>query len=239
MLRSVLTYGYVGISLVLLAPYMHWQKRRVGKVSLAESTRTAQSTGRKWARMIIKAAGTRLEVTGLEHVPTDRPVVYIANHQSDFDIVMFLAYVPAPAGFVAKIELLKVPLLRTWIALLGSVFLDRKDIRQGAKTILEGIANLKNGHSMILFPEGTRSKSEEMLPFKAGSFKLATKPQVPIVPVSISGSFKVMEGNNYIVTPADVYMRFHPAVETEGLGPEELAALPERVADIIKNGRMV
>jgi 1-acyl-sn-glycerol-3-phosphate acyltransferase len=201
-----------------------------------EYAEKAHAIASKWARLNIKASGARMHVTGVENIPADRAVVFISNHQSDFDILIFLSYTPVPIGFVAKKELMKVPFLRTWIDLLGSVFLDRSDIRQGAKTILKGIETLKGGHSMVLFPEGTRSRTGEMLPFKTGSFKLATKPGVPIVPVTVDGSCMVMEGNNYIIKPRDVYVTFHPPVYTDALDAEGLGALPAQVEDIIRKG---
>jgi 1-acyl-sn-glycerol-3-phosphate acyltransferase len=227
----------VGLTLLVIIPHMLWLKLWRSKTPMPVHAQRVKKITAWWARTIIKASGAKIHIKGLQHVPADRAVLFMANHQSDFDIVLFLAHAPIPIGFVAKIEMLKAPLLRTWIKLLNSVFLDRKDIRQGAKAILEGIEILKSGHSLVLFPEGTRSKSDAMGPFRAGSFKLATKPQIPIIPVTIDGSYKIMEGNNYIVTPADVYMTFHPVVETQGLSQEELAALPARVEAIIKNGK--
>jgi 1-acyl-sn-glycerol-3-phosphate acyltransferase len=237
MLRTVFCYGYVALTLIFLVPIMFYMKSIRKTTPELEFARKASKIARKWARSLIKVSGVKMTVSGIENVPAGGPVLFAANHQSDFDILVFLAYTPLPVGFVAKIEMLKVPLLRTWIGLIGSVFLDRKDIRQGAKTILEGIKKLKDGHSLVLFPEGTRSKSENMLPFKAGGFKLATKSQVPVVPVTISGSYKVMEGGT--INPADVSMTFHPPMYTEGLDPESLAALPKQVEDEIRKGLVV
>jgi 1-acyl-sn-glycerol-3-phosphate acyltransferase len=221
---------------MMLTPVMVRMKKEYGITPPDEFAEKAHRVAERWGRLNIKASGAKIFVTGLENVPKDRPVVFISNHQSDFDILIFLAYSPVPIGFVAKIELMKVPLLSTWIKLLGSVFLDRSDIRQGAKAILDGIDKIKNGHSMVLFPEGTRSRTGEMLPFKAGGFKLATKPGADIVPVTIDGSCMLMEGNNYIIKPGDVYVTFHPAVKTRGLTSEELTALPRKVEEIIKAG---
>jgi 1-acyl-sn-glycerol-3-phosphate acyltransferase len=245
-IRTVFVFGYVGLSLVLLIPFMFFKKlRRDGtlfqKINAPRPPNpafalSAMKIARFWARSIIKAIGARMHITGLEHVQADETVLFVSNHQSDFDILVFLAYAPMPVGFVAKIEMLKVPLLRTWIDLIGSVFINRSDIRQSAKMILLAIEKLRGGHSMVIFPEGTRSKSNYMLPFKPGSFKLATKPGVPVVPVTISGSYMVLEGNNYLIAPADVYVTFHPAVPTQGLAQDALNALPKQVEETIKGG---
>jgi 1-acyl-sn-glycerol-3-phosphate acyltransferase len=109
------------------------------------------------------------------------------------------------------------------------VFMDRKDMKQTAKTILEGIEILKGGYSMVVFPEGTRTRTGEPLPFKPGSLKLATKSNAAIVPVTLDGSFHLMEGNHYRIKATDIYVTFHPPVVTEGLDAEALKMLPDMV----------
>ena len=146
-----------------------------------------------WAMNRIKDSGATINVYGKENIPEDRNVVFISNHQGDFDIAIFMALIPKEKGFVAKIELNKIPILRTWMKYLGCVFMDRKDLKQSLKTINEAIGFIKKGHSMVIFPEGTRSKGDNMGEFKAGSFKLATKTNAPIVAVTIDGSYKLKE----------------------------------------------
>jgi 1-acyl-sn-glycerol-3-phosphate acyltransferase len=172
----------------------------------------------------------------MENIPADKTVLFVSNHQSDLDILVFLALAPMPIGFVAKVEMLKVPVLRKWMKYIGCVFLDRDDIRQTAKVILEGIEILKRGHSLVVFPEGTRSRTGEPLPFKPGSLKLATKSKACIVPVTISGSYKIMEGNGYRIKPADIDIVFHPPVYTDDLTAEEAKELPAKVENTILDG---
>jgi 1-acyl-sn-glycerol-3-phosphate acyltransferase len=112
------------------------------------------------------------------------------------------------------------------------VFMDRNDIRQSVQAINEGVDLLKQGYSMVIFPEGTRSKGETMGEFKQGSFKLATKAGVPIVPVAIKGSYKMMEEKGFI-RPASVEVIISKPISTEGLTREELQQLPDRVKEII------
>ena len=157
----------------------------------------------------------------------------MSNHQSNFDIPLFLVYVEKHKGFVAKTELKKIPILRTWMEHINCVFMDRNDLRQSVKTIIEGIKVIKEGHSLVIFPEGTRSKGGPMGEFKAGSFKLATKPKAPIVPVTIKNSSKIMEQNGNKIKPADVEIYIHPMVETVNLSKQEVDALPDQVKTII------
>lgn len=129
-------------------------------------------------RLIQWLAGTKVTVIGEENVPKDIPVLYIGNHRSFFDIVITYARCPRLTGYVAKDSMKKVPLLSVWMERLYCLFLNRTDIKEGLKTILTGIEQIKNGISMCIFPEGTRNKGDDetkLLPFKEGSFKMAEK----------------------------------------------------------------
>ena len=122
-------------------------------------------------RMVFRLTGSTLTVKGLENIP-DMPVLYVGNHRSYFDIVTGYIVVPGQTGFIAKKEMEKIPLLRDWMRNVNCLFLDRKDIKAGLKTILEGIEKVKGGSSIWIFPEGTRCKAKdpaELLPFKEGS----------------------------------------------------------------------
>ena len=142
--------------------------------------------------------------------------------------------VPDLTGFVAKKEMRFWPLIGWWMSSVYCLFLDRKDRKQGITTILEGVKYVKKGISMWIFPEGTRSKTEgEMLPFKHGSFKLATKSEAPIVPVALNGSGKIFDDHPPIIKKGKVRVEFLTPIETKGLSPEELNNLPDRVHAMI------
>jgi len=224
--RSV--YFYLGLVISLLCQL----PRFIGVNN--KSAEDIHRVAHRWALGNAKRSGGRFHIEGLENIPQNQAVVFISNHQSNFDIAALLAYLPVSHGYIAKIELLKIPILSGWMKHMRCVFIDRKSLRQTAGAIVEGIKILKDGHSMVLFPEGTRSKSETMLEFKAGSFKLATKAGVPIVPVSINGTFRLMEVNGGWIGPADIYVKVHPAIPTVDL--EDLAVLPGQVRQIIEEG---
>jgi 1-acyl-sn-glycerol-3-phosphate acyltransferase len=176
-----------------------------------------------------------MDVRGREKLP-DRNAVFIANHQSYFDILAMFAFAPS-TGFVAKIQTTKLPVLKQYILLVGGVFIDRDNVRQAAKAIKEATDIIKAGHSMCIFPEGTRSKSNTMgEEWKAGSFKLATRHLTPIVPITFHNSFAVLEGNNYRVKSAKVTMVFHDPIYLDGMTKEEMRDLPERVRKVIQDG---
>ena len=148
-------------------------------------------------RFILWISGVKLTVIGEENVPTDVPVLYIGNHRSFFDIVITYARCKNLTGYIAKKEMLSIPLLRTWMKRLYCLFLDRENPKEGLKTILQAIDYVKNGISICIFPEGTRNKGEELslLPFKEGAFKIATKTGCPIVPISMNNTAEIFENH--------------------------------------------
>ncbi|WP_026908204.1 lysophospholipid acyltransferase family protein [Paucisalibacillus globulus] len=184
---------------------------------------------------VLKKAGTSVHVTGRENIP-DEAVLYVANHQGIFDILAFLGHLGKPIGFIAKKEINKLPIIRTWMGLLNCVFIDRTDRRQSMKAINQGIENLKNGYSLVVFPEGTRSKGTALSEFKPGSLRLATKANVPIVPVTIYGTYKMLEENNGQVKGASVSMIIHEPIFPESYQSLKSAELAENLQDIVATG---
>ncbi|TVP81846.1 MAG: 1-acyl-sn-glycerol-3-phosphate acyltransferase, partial [Alkalicoccus sp.] len=162
----------------------------------------------RWARRLFRLAGGKAHVYGLENIPEDEPVLFVSNHQGNFDIPLLLHTAGRKIGFISKKEVKRIPLISSWMELLGCVFIDRKDRRQAVQMIREGADNLRTGNSLVIFPEGTRNKGETTGQFKKGSFKLAQLSRVAIVPVSISGSYKMMEANNGRMKPADVNITY-------------------------------
>jgi len=185
-----------------------------------------------WCRVILKAAGTRLSVEGTHNVPVTGPAVFYPNHQGDLDIILVLATVPRQLGFLAKKQTAYLPFLNLWMLAMGCVFIDRGNISQGIKAISRGTANVKDGRAMCVFPEGTRSRGLRMLPFRNGSFRLATRAGAAIVPVTIDGAYKVWEEYR-LIRPASVRVVIHEPIQTAGMGHEERKALPGRVRAII------
>ncbi|HAG04943.1 MAG TPA: 1-acyl-sn-glycerol-3-phosphate acyltransferase [Lachnospiraceae bacterium] len=187
-----------------------------------------------WGKRRLKAAGVKVEVKGAENIPDKKGILFVSNHQSDFDILVLLGYIPVEKGFVAKKELSKIPLLSRWMRTIHCLFIDRSDMKQQAKTIVDGIKLLKEGKNMVIFPEGTRSKGGPRHEFKAGSFRLATKSNAPIVPVSIDGSYKAFEANPHgYIRPCTVKLTIHKPIFTENLTKEELNELPKKVEQIV------
>ncbi len=187
---------------------------------------------RVWARSLIALLGVRVRAEGLEHVPKSEPVCYVSNHQGNFDIAVILAYLPGCVGFITKSQALWFPFLNLWILALGGVFLDRERVSRARRAMDKGIGRLRSGASMVVFPEGTRSRGPEMGEFHGGSFKLATRSGTSIVPISIRGTYHIWEEKGSIV-PATVTLRVGEPLPTRGLDSEARRALPARVRERI------
>ncbi|NLM01659.1 MAG: 1-acyl-sn-glycerol-3-phosphate acyltransferase [Treponema sp.] len=185
-----------------------------------------------WAKKSFEATGSTIEITGEENVPKDGSCVFICNHQSMLDILVLLGYVDKPKGFVAKIEIMKVPIVAKWMKYMQCIFLHRKNPRQSVEAMKNAIENVKKGQSMVIFPEGTRTKDGNVHEFKSGSFKLAFQANAPIVPVTINGTRAIFEEKKRI-RPSHVKLTIHKAVPTKDLTKEEKQNLPEQIRQII------
>ena len=190
-----------------------------------------------WSSTILAMFKARVDVTVHENIPEQGPAVFVANHQGYGDILMCLyALDKFQIGFVAKSDLEKLPWYGEWIRNIRSVYIKRESPRASLDAINEGIELLEKGFSLVLFPEGTRSKGPEMGPFNKGSLRLATKPEVPVVPVTLCGSYKFFEETGKVQKNVVMKVIVHPAIETKGMTREEIKALDGRIADIIASG---
>lgn len=235
MLRTIAWYINFAVSLVFTIPGIYKTKFLERKGRVNEKIEYVHRKTSKWAMSQVKMSGARVKIFGQENVPRDGAVLFVSNHQGNFDIALFMSYIDKPKGYISKIEMKRVPIVNKWMEYLNCVFMERGNIRKSVEAIKRGIEILKDGYSLVVFPEGTRSKGRKMGEFKAGSFKLATRSSVPIIPVTINGSYKLMEKNNNRIKPDDVEVYIHPMIETSSLSKEEIDMLPIRVKEIIKS----
>ena len=232
-MRTIYWYVSFFFTLVCTLPKLGKVRRLEKQGRLEEREAYVHKVSQKWMLDNIRRSGSKVEVCGTEHLPKNCNVVFISNHQGNFDIPLLMGYIDIPKGFIAKVEAKKIPIVVKWMELIHCVFMDRSTLKGSAGAIIEGIKVLKAGHSLVIFPEGTRSKGDHMGEFKSASFKLATKPGIPIVPVTIDGSYKIMEQHHNKIKPAQVKITIHPIIETKGLDKETLEALPHQVERII------
>ncbi|WP_139904643.1 lysophospholipid acyltransferase family protein [Clostridium thermarum] len=187
---------------------------------------------KRWAEYTMKTLGVKIQTEGINNVPVGN-CLFVANHQSYVDIPLILSQIDKPIGFIAKKQLKKVPLMSFWMKKIHCVFLDRDSLRDAIDSINQGVKNLKSHSSMVIFPEGTRSRSDKIGEFKKGSMKLALKASVPIIPITICGSYKAYEEFN-TVKPANVRLVIGKPLYTDALSKEEKINLSEHVKSIIQ-----
>ncbi len=202
-----------------------------GKVT--ERDELMYAVAKRWSTSLVKLLDSDLHITGHDHIPQDRPVVFISNHQSNYDIPIVMYSINRLFGFISKKEIEKWPIIGTWMEYLHCIFMDRSDVRQSLKAINEGAKNIDKGYSMLIFPEGTRSNSRKMNEFKAGSFKLALKSGAPIVPIAIDGSY-LITGNASKGMKSKVKVSILEPVYLENLSKEELKEVHEQVYQAIQ-----
>lgn len=220
--------------------YMFFMRMKALKVKRIEKKKDEQSTinyihdvYKRWAIFTNKIVGIDIEVEGIENIPEDT-CVFMSNHTSIFDVSVLIESIDKNVGFIGKEELRKVPLAGYWVDKGGNVPLNRTNPRDGIKSILKGVANLEKGISMAIFPEGTRSTDGNLLEFKAGSMKLATKSKKPIVPVFIKGT-KNLHTGKLKFSSGKVLIVFGKPISTENLSKEEEKKLSLIVYNNVKD----
>lgn len=227
----------IGITFLVFYYILSWPFFIIERVIRFFNPTLASKIGMLGAKNVVKflvfICNINLIINGKEKIPTDKPVLFISNHEGFFDIVVTLAQLPTPTGFIAKQSALKVPLIHGWGSRIHCLGLDRTDIRQGLKVILSAIDEINSGHSMFIYPEGTRSKGKGFGEFKPGSFKVATKTGCPIVPVAVTGTYSIFEAQMPRVNPGDVYLTFGDPIYINELSDENKKHIAEYVHDII------
>jgi 1-acyl-sn-glycerol-3-phosphate acyltransferase len=188
-------------------------------------------TGIQTVRLALAVVGLRYVVEGEEHI-LDRPAVYCANHTSNVEPPLVFAalrrLVPKLA-ILYKAELRNLPILNLGFDLVGFIPVDRGNREQTTRALETAVARLNGGSSFFVFPEGTRSRSGELLPFRKGAFKMAIRAGAPVVPIAISGARDAMRKGSYIIRPVTVRLRLGAPIETRGLGDDRRDELAHSV----------
>ncbi len=184
-------------------------------------------------RILLGLSGVRLIIKGKENLTPDENVMYVGNHSSYFDILTTYVSMPRKTGYIAKKELQKVPGIRTWMRLIGCIFIDRNDVRSSIRTIKESANQLATNRSIFVFPEGTRSRDGQIKDFKEGTMKMALKANVPVVPVAISGTAAIWERQFPRVKPGTVIVEYGKPIDVTSLSREEQKTLGATTKDMI------
>ena len=191
----------------------------------------------QWSKGCLCAAGIRLIIEGTEHLPCDRPLIFMGNHQSYFDVPVLFRATDLPFTWLAKEELFRIPLFGHSIRAAGYIPIKRGNGRDSLKSLNRAAELVKAGRSVAIFPEGTFTHDGKLLPFKRGGFILAAMSGVPIAPFSISGAIKVNPPDNLLqLNPGDIRIRFSPVIEVDASKARHPTMLMEQVRTAIASG---
>lgn len=192
----------------------------------------AHLLARGWANSILWSARARITVTGAEHLDSNRSYIYMPNHQSNADIPLLLGRLPVQFRWLAKAELFKIPIFGRAMRGVGYISIDRSNRKSAFASLAQAAATIRNGTSVLIFPEGTRSLDGKVLPFKKGGFVLAVDSGVPIVPVIIRGTRESMPKGRFSIRPEPITMKILAPVETAGYTRKTKDALLETIRSI-------
>jgi len=227
MLRSIimLLFG------VAITGYMSASAIIFGLVSPGEDK--VHHIAKIWAKILLLLSSTRVKVIGAENVQVGKPHIFMANHQSDFDIFIVLGYVPGQFRWIAKKELFKIPLFGKAMRNAGYIEIDRDHHEKAIKSLDIAARKIREGKSVMTFPEGTRSRDGVVKPFKQGMFHLAIKAGVPIIPITIVGAGTIMPKRSLRINPGKVTLIIDKPIDVTGYTVETRAQLIERVRNLI------
>ncbi|MGN0526508.1 MAG: lysophospholipid acyltransferase family protein [Acutalibacteraceae bacterium] len=191
----------------------------------------------KWFVPLMKMGNIEIIVKGYENIPKNEPVIYTPNHSGKLDFSTICLTAPTPPTFMAKKELKKLPIVKNWMNVMDCVFVDRNNKKKAGSSLHEAIEMVGKGkRSIVVFPEGTRSKTGELGKFKGGAMKIAMETGAKIVPVLIEGTRERFDMHNRIV-PGLISVSYLPAINTKGLSKEEFFAMPERIREMLLEER--
>ncbi|MDO4287401.1 MAG: lysophospholipid acyltransferase family protein [Eubacteriales bacterium] len=227
MVHTIIWAIYFILYLIVVSPVMLYCRHQIKKGNREKVMPLVKHMAYHWADRLLWAAGAKIEVIGQENIP-EGTAVFVANHQSDFDIPVVLTQTGDPRALLAKVSLSKIPGLRGWMDLLQCVYVDRSDEKQSLRALMDSTKLVKSGVSMTIFPEGTRSKGGPVKEFKGGAFRIATSAKVPVVPISIEGTYHLLEERNRIHS-GTVRVTIHEPIPTAGMSRQEVRELPGRV----------
>ena len=208
-------------------------------ITISFFTRTGNPVhvvARIWAKLILIVSGVKVEVTGLANIDPSKSYIYMCNHQSNFDIPVLLGCLPVQFRWLAKAELFRIPIFGRAMRGAGYVPIDRFNRESAFESIDEAARKMKSGVSIMIFPEGTRSRDGRIRPFKKGGFIMAVDSGVPIVPIVIHGTWPIMAKSSLRINPGNARMEIGKPIETTGYTRETKEDLIEYVRNVICEG---
>ena len=230
-IKSFAQFGLIGLYTLVIGP-------PIIIASFFDGGRTMLALGRLWILAILATFRVRVDVAGIDNVPTHAPVILMSNHQSLADIAAIVSTLPPSVRwrFVAKRELARVPIFGQALVASGHIIIDRGNREKAVASLRRAAERIRAGTSVIVFPEGTRSPEGRLRLFKSGPFHLAIEAQVPIVPVTVSGSQRITPKGELRVHSGRVKITYGTPIPTRGVSIDERKVLQSRVRDAIAAG---
>ena len=216
-IRAVAWYGAAIICLIASYPSIFYARFLNLRGHFARRNWYADIVVSRLARIMFYMTGSRIKVTGRENIPSDTPCLFVSNHQGHLDSLIIEGFIKKPKGFVSITQYQHVPILGSWMHHIGSVFIDRSDIRQTFRTINNAAVIVNSGHSMVVFPEGRLNDGKETFEFQKGWLKMVRNNGIPVVPVTIKGSYKILSYNGKYMKPAKIECHISPSMPTSAL----------------------
>jgi 1-acyl-sn-glycerol-3-phosphate acyltransferase len=205
-------------------------------VALLGPSAASYACGRTWARVNGFFTPMWTTVTGRENVTPGQSYVIVSNHQSLYDIFLLYGWLEMDFRWVMKQELRKVPMIGIACERLGHIFIDRKNRAAALASIHRAKSRISGGTSVLFFPEGTRSRDGVLLPFKKGAFQLALELELPILPVTVSGTRRILPPDTVDLFPGPAFLQIHAPIEAEGHGPGAVGGLLDRARSVVASG---
>ena len=233
MFRTIIWYTlgwlYLFITFPALLKVKYLEKRGRSK----ERDRLANKFSMALAKGLFLLTGSSITVNGIENIPDGQPVLFVSNHQSHMDSAIIHGFIKLPKGFIADKEVRNIPILRTWLKYMKCIFIDRNDKLHNICSMEEGVKILREGHSMVIYPEGRLDEGKRLGVFKKGCIKLAIKAGVPIVPVTIINSYRIMNRDGLKIHSAPVQCIISQPIQISALENNDEKALINKIRDII------
>jgi 1-acyl-sn-glycerol-3-phosphate acyltransferase len=234
MIRTIFVWSCIVIALLILGIviFITYPFDRRGKV--------IHHYGRLWGKIALLVNRVKVRVEGIEHLKGEGPYIFMSNHQGTYDIFALLGHLPFQFRWLAKKELFSVPFFGWVMAAAGYVSVDREGTRKTVEAMNEAAQKIREGMSVVIFPEGSRSPDGSIQPFKKGGFTLAIKSKVPIIPISIIGSREIMPKGKLTVTSGEIRIRIDHPIETQNYSLKDRKSLMEKVRQTIsKNFKLI
>jgi len=196
--------------------------------------RIVHANGKAWSKFVLWTYGIKVHLRGAEHIQSGTTYVYVANHASMFDIPAVISFIPDQIRLVVKKELTRIPLWGWAMKYGGYISIDRSNPIAAARSLEAAAEKIRDGTSVLLFAEGTRTRDGKLQPFKRGAFSLAAKAGVPVIPVVINNSFRILPKGSLRVHPQDIELVIGKPISTQDVeGKVKEVALMEQVREII------